>query len=95
MFGSAGRANWVAALAASSNAYRSGLDSTATWPSGMRRGRIALDRDDPVDDLQVVRGSIPARRTATRSALAFTARAASATADPDITAALEAKVPTA
>ena len=35
MFGSAGRANWVAAFAASSKAYRSGLDSTATWPSGM------------------------------------------------------------
>ena len=92
--GSAGRANWVAALAASSKAYRSGLDSTATWPNGIATDGLPFIDTTP-STMSRSSGEHSSASAATRSALARAALAASATAEPDITAAREAKVPTA
>ena len=87
-------ANWVAALAASSNAYRSGLDSTATVASGIDAAGMPLTRTSP-STISRSPGSASSASPAIRSALARTLRAASATALPHITAAREANVPTA
>ena len=92
--GSAGLANWVAALAASSNAYRSGFDNTATWPSGMAVAGLPFIDTTPSASSRSA-GSHSSDSAATLNALVRAALAASATADPDITAALEANVPTA
>lgn len=84
----------MAALAASSKAYRSGLDSTATWPSSMHAVGFPRTATTP-STISRSSSLASSASAATRSALARTERAASATADPDITAAREAKVPTA
>ena len=87
-------ANCVACFAASSNAYRSGLDSTATVRSGIDVPGTPFTWIRPSS---ISRSSGEASRTsaAIRSAFSFTPRAASAIALPLITAAREANVPTA
>ena len=91
---SPGPANWVACLAASSNAYRSGLDSTATVRSGIEAPGVPLTWTRP-SSISRSAGSTSSTSAAIRSAFSFTPRAASATALPLITAAREANVPTA
>src|SRR5215475_6330977 len=87
-------ANWVAALAASSNAYLSGLDSTATVPIEIPDSGSPLILTIP-SLISMSSGDASSAAAATLIALARAALAASATADPLITAALEANVPTA
>ena len=87
-------ANWVAALDASSNAYRSGFDSTATVASGMAAPGEPFTWTTP-STISRSPGSASSASPAIRSAFARTERDASAIALPLITAAREAKVPTA
>lgn len=87
-------ANCVAAAASSSNAYRSGFDSTATVRSGTAADGSPRTCTTP-SVMSRSSGSASRASPAMRSALARTFRAASAIALPLITAARDANVPTA
>jgi hypothetical protein len=80
-------------LAASSNAYRSGLLSTARVPRPIDASGAPLTRTIP-STISRSPTSASSASDAIRSALARVARAASAIAEPLTTAAREAKVPT-